>query len=517
MNVGSERSRSLWMATADLPDAPRLTADLTADVVVVGAGMAGLSAAYELTRAGRSVLVIDRGPPGSGMSARTTAHLASQFDDFYCEYIRLRGEAEAQAYYQSQAAAIDRIEAIQQAEAIACDFARVDGYLFRAPETDPDLLAREIDACHQIGFADVAWSDSAPIGGPDTGPCLRFPRQARFHPVQYLDGLMRCILRDGGRLFGDTPAVKVEETGSTVVVTTAQGCTIRAGAAIVATNAPVNDWIAIHSKQAPYRTYVVAGRVPKGALIDALYWDTLDPYHYVRLQPGADEAHDWLIVGGEDHKSGHANDQPARFARLEAWSRAHVPELGSIEHCWSGQVMEPVDHAPYIGRNPGNERVFVVTGDSGEGMTTGALAGMLLCDLVLERRNDWAETYAPGRVTLRAAGQYLRENSTVATDLAQHLTGGEVSSVHHLARGEGAVLRRGARKVAAYRDDDGHLHLRSATCTHANCVVQWNAFETCWDCPCHGSQFSIDGEVLNGPAVSPLAEVAAEEELPAAS
>lgn len=515
MNVGSERSRSLWMETAELPTVPELATDLRADVVVIGGGIAGLSAAYELAKEGRSVVVIDRGRPGCGMTARTTAHLASAFDDFYHEHIRLRGEAEARAYYQSQTAAIDRIDEIQSAEAIDCDFARLDGFLFRAPETDPDLLAREIEACHRIGFSDVAWHDIAPLGA-STGPCLRFPRQARFHPLKYLAGLMRCILRDGGRLFADTAAEKIEERDGAVTVTTAQGRTISAGAAIVATNSPVNDWIAIHSKQAPYRTYVVAGRVPKGAVEDALYWDTLDAYHYVRLQPGGDDGHDWLIVGGEDHKTGHADDQAARFARLEAWARDRVPQFAGAEHRWSGQVMEPVDYAPYIGRNPGNERVFVVTGDSGEGMTTGALAGMLLRDMILDRPNDWAKAYEPSRVTLRAAGQYLRENSGVAADLARHLTSGEVASVDQLSRGQGAVLRRGARKIAAYRDDGGNLHLRSAACTHANCVVQWNGFEGCWDCPCHGSQFSVDGEVLNGPATSPLAEIEAEEELPAA-
>ena len=517
MNVGSERSRSLWMATAELPEAPHLITDLQADVVVIGAGIAGLSAAYELAKRGRSIVVIDRGGLGSGMTARTTAHLASQFDDLYSEHIRLRGEDEARAYYQSQSAAIDRIEAIQQAEAIGCDFARLDGFLFPAAESDIELLARETEACHRIGFVDVAWVDRALLGATQQGPCLRFPRQARFHPLKYLDGLVRCIRRDGGRLFSETAAEKVEEKGGAVIVTTSQGRTIRADAAIVATNSPINDWIAIHSKQAPYRTYVIAGRLPKGSVVDALYWDTFDPYHYVRLQPGADETHDWLIVGGEDHKTGHAHDQDARFTRLEEWARRHAPELGSVEYRWSGQVMEPVDHAPYIGRNPGNERVFVVTGDSGEGMTTGALAGMLLCDLILGQRNEWADAYAPGRVTLRAAGTYLRENSSVVADMARHLSAGEISSTERLARGEGGVLRRGARKIAAYRDEGGHLHLCSAACTHANCVVQWNAFETCWDCPCHGSQFSIDGEVLNGPATSPLEQIPDEEKLPAAS
>jgi glycine/D-amino acid oxidase-like deaminating enzyme/nitrite reductase/ring-hydroxylating ferredoxin subunit len=505
MNVSSETSTSLWMSTAKVSEAPALTQDERADVVVVGAGIAGLSAAYELAKAGKSVVVLDRGPLGGGMTARTSAHLASEFDDFYHEHIRLRGVDEARGYYASQAAAIDRIEEIQRSEGIDCDFRRLDGFLLAAPGTDPKLLERELDACHQVGFRGVAWADSAPVASIGTGRCLRFPGQARFHPLKYLDGLVRCIRRDGGRLFADTPVVTVEEANGEVIVKTEKEQTVRASAAVVATNSPVNDWIAIHTKQAPYRTYVITARVPHGAVPDALYWDTLDPYHYVRIQPSG-EGHDWLIVGGEDHKTGEADDFDGRLTKLETWTRLHFPQAGPVEHRWSGQVMEPVDYAPYIGRNPGNRQVYISTCDSGEGLTTGVVAGMLLRDLILGRDNAWVPTYAPERVTVRAAGQYVSENLTMVTNFAEYVTGGDVSSVDELKPGQGAVIRKGREKIAAYRDPGGTLHLRSAVCTHANCIVHWNSFETCWDCPCHGSHFSVDGEPINGPAIFPLAE-----------
>jgi Rieske Fe-S protein len=333
-----------------------------------------------------------------------------------------------------------------------------------------------------------------------------FVFRARFHPLKYLDGLARCINRDRGRLFANTRVVSVDEGNDEVVVKTEDGLAVRATAGVIATNSPINDRIAIHTKQAPYRTYVITARVPRGSVADALYWDTLDPYHYVRLQPAAGGAHDWLIVGGEDHKTGEVNDFDERFARLEGWTRAHFPQAGGTQHRWSGQVIEPVDHAPYVGRNPGNAEVYVVTGDSGEGLTTGAVAGMLLRDLILKRENPWAHAYAPKRITLRAAGAYLGENVTTATSLSGYVTGGEVSSVGDLQPGQGAIIRRGMQKVAAYRDENGRLYLRSAACTHANCIVQWNALEKCWDCPCHGSHYSVDGEPINGPAVYPLAE-----------
>lgn len=440
------------------------------------------------------------------MSARTTAHLASACDDFYHEYIRLRGIEEARLFHQSQSAAIERIAAIAQTENIACDFTRLDGYLILAEGDDSAILQREREACDAIGFLDVEWLAQGLSGGFAGRPALRFPYQARFHPLKYLEGLMDAIERMGGKLFAHTPVGSVEESEGAVNVMTNAGHTLSAGAAIVATNSPINDMVAIHTKQAPYRTYVVAARVPQGAVQDALYWDTLDPYHYARLQEAEDGGDPWLIVGGEDHKTGEAHDHEARLAALEDWTRAHFENVGPVEHRWSGQVMEPVDNAPFVGRNPGDQNVYVVTGDSGQGMTNGAMAGMLLRDLVLGAPNGWEEAYRPQRKTLRAAGEYLSENATMATNLAQYVSGGQVARLDDLKAGQGAIVRIGTAKVAAFRDEGGSLHVRSAACSHAGCIVQWNAFERCWDCPCHGSQFGIDGEPQNGPAISGLPE-----------
>jgi glycine/D-amino acid oxidase-like deaminating enzyme/nitrite reductase/ring-hydroxylating ferredoxin subunit len=504
VNVIFEHSRPLWTDSAELKSFPPLTADTDADVVVVGAGIAGLSVAYELALEGKLVVVLDRGLPGGGMTARTTAHLASDCDDSYQEMIRMHGLDLAREFFASHAAAISRIEHIAREESIDCDFARVDGHLFLAPETDPKVLQQEYDAAHQVGLA-VTWSERAPLAGVDTGRCLTFPGQARLHPLKYLNGLMRCLLARKARIHGDTAVMEVKEEGGQVIVKTEAGHTVRARAAAFCTNTPVNDWVAIHSKQAPYRTYAIAGRVPAGAVADALFWDTTDPYHYVRLQPDTDGA--VLISGGADHKAGEANDMEERFARLEAWTRDHVPALGEITHRWSGQVYEPVDYAAYIGRNPGNTNVYVATGDSGQGITHGAVAGMLIRDLVLDRDNAWAALYEPGRVRIKAAGGFIRENLTVAQSFAEYVRPGQISAVDELAPGEGAVLGSGKNKIAACRDSDGALHVRSAVCTHLGCIVQWNSFEQCWDCPCHGSHFAMDGDVLQGPALAPLAEV----------
>src|SRR5215213_3492123 len=505
MNVSGERSTSLWMGTK-VADAPMLDRTEQADTVVIGSGIAGLSTAYELSTRGQSVVVIDRGDIGSGMTARTTAHLSSSIDDSYETLIELRGVEQARLYYQSQEAAIARIESNAQQGGIDCDFRRIDAYLFVAPGCDPRELDREYEASHAAGMR-TQWADEAPLRAQSTGRCLRFPNQARVHPLKYLHGLASRITQRGGRLYANTRVDKVEESGSGVVVTTAAGHQVKAQAAVVATNSPINDLVAIHTKQAPYRTYAFAAGIASGAVPDALYWDTYDPYHYVRLQPGAN-GKDFLIVGGGDHKTGEADDQEARFAALEAWARDWFPEMGKITHRWSGQVYEPIDAVGFVGLNPGSKRTYICTGDSGEGITNGAMAGLLISGLILDGKSDWAEVYEPSRKPLRATGTFLEENLTMLKNLSEHVRPGDVSSVDQLKPGEGAVVRSGLKKVAAFRDESGQLHLRSAVCTHLGCVVHWNPFEKCWDCPCHGSQFSTDGEALQGPAVSSLGEEA---------
>jgi hypothetical protein len=298
----------------------------------------------------------------------------------------------------------------------------------------------------------------------------------------------------------------IDEVDGGVRVTTKGGGTVTADRAIVATNSPINDRVEIHSKMAPYRTYAMAFTVPRDTLPDALYWDLADPYHYVRLNPGPG-AVDYLIAGGEDHKSGEANDGGERFANIEKWIRKLVPALGKEVNRWSGQIMTTLDHCAFIGCNPGSERVLIATGDSGQGITHGVVAGILLKDIVAGHSNDWREVYEPSRKPMRAIGAYVSENVTALKNLAEYVLPAEIDSVDQLKPGDGGIMRDGLSRVAVCRDMDGKLHMRSGICTHLGCHVNWNSTEQCWDCPCHGSQFAPDGEVLNGPAVTPLATV----------
>jgi Rieske Fe-S protein len=260
--------------------------------------------------------------------------------------------------------------------------------------------------------------------------------------------------------------------------------------------------VAIHTKQAPYMTYVIAVRVPKGTVADALLWDTLDPYHYVRLDKAGGEI---LIVGGEDHKSGQAHDAERRFADLELWTRTRFPAAREVAYRWSGQVMETQDYLAFAGRNPGDEHVFIATGDSGMGMTHGTIAGIVITDLIHGAETPWSALYDPSRVKMKAAPTFARENANVAWQYASWIRSGEAESEVEVAPGEGAVVRRGAHKVAIYRDAEGGLHEMSAICPHLGCPVSWNSAAKTWDCKCHGSRFAALGEVINGPANRGLA------------
>lgn len=504
------KRKAIWSGASEMPRCPRLTRDVETDVCIVGGGIAGLTTAYLLMRAGKDVVVLEDGALASGQTGVTTAHLSNAIDDRIAEIERWHGEKGAQLAVESHGEAIDMIESIAERREIDCNFRRVDGYLFCAPGDDADILDAELAAAHRAGLHDAEIVCRAPLEH-DTGPAIRFPRQARFEPLKYLAALARDIKDLGGNIYGHSHADRVAggdrarvEVGSHVVA---------ADAVVVATNSPINDLVALHTKQAPYMTYAIGARVPRGSVEDALYWDTLKAYHYVRLQEvenvaGEPADYDLLIVGGEDHKTGQADDSHRRHARLEAWARAEFPAIKKIEFKWGGQCMETIDGLAFIGRNPlDRDNVFVVTGDSGMGITHGTIAGMLLTDLICGRENPWERLYDPARKTLSAVGNFIQENVNVATRYGEWLTPGEVKSADDILPGSGAIIRRGLSKVAVYKDRNGRCTELSAVCPHLGCIVHWNPAETTWVCPCHGSRFGADGCVTNGPANSELSKM----------
>ncbi len=492
------RTISYWEATEDLirrerPDHPAKT-----DVCVVGGGISGLTTAYLLTLGGKSVTVIDDGLIGGGETSRTTAHLSNAIDDRIYRIEKWHGAENSRLAVEAHTAAIDKIENIAVAESIECDLQRVNGYLFEA-ENGEDDLAEELEAAHRCGLKDVQWAE-IPVPSMKGVKSLLFPNQGQFHVLKYLNGLAVAIERNGGTLISNTPVTEWSG-GDSPTVTTGDGQVISANSLVLATNYPLMS--KMFAELPAYRTYAVGISVPPGSVERALYWDTADPYKYIRTQP--DGNHDLLIVGGEDHRTGQENDGEQRFQNLIDWTRSHFEQTGEVLYKWSGQFMETHDGLAFLGRYSSSEpNVYLITGDSGMGMTHGTIGGMLVSDLILGRENPWTEVFDPTRKATQSIREAIPEIIDSTVPYVDWVTGGDVSYVDEIPRGEGAVIRDGLSKIAVYRDEDGELHRRSAVCTHMGCIVRFNSLEKTWDCPCHGSRFSPCGEVINSPAIKPL-------------
>lgn len=505
-NTTSGNNISFWLDGEDRPAYGKLPGEIQTEVLVIGGGIAGLTTAYLLLKSGKKVVLIEDGKIGSGESGRTTAHLTCALDDRYYFLADTFGKEAAALAAASHMEAVKKIGSIVKAENIDCHFRTVDGYLFLDPSDKEENLNKEFDATRAAGI-NTEMSPSTPgISGGAALKSIKFPAQAQFHIIKYLDGLAKSIVAMGGSIFTETRGENITKHGAR-----GNGFEIRAAHVVVATNTPVNDILTMHTKQAAYRTYVIAGKVKKGVLPYALWWDTgnadsrwvSQPYHYVRLE-AFDDAFDLLISGGEDHKTGQADEEHIpeqdRYFNLEKWTRSHFPEMGAVSWYWSGQVMEPVDSLGFMGRNPGDENIYIITGDSGNGMTHTTIGAMIISDMINGVINPWEALYNPGRITLNTGVDFIREAANMASQYFDWIDKGDKDCAEKFSKGEGGIVNSGLSKVAVYRDNDNVLHTFSAVCPHLGCVVKWNADEKSFDCPCHGSRFSCDGTLVNGPA-----------------
>lgn len=504
--VTSGTNISYWTDSAAVQLKKPLTQSLETDVVIVGGGLAGLSVAYQLTQTGHSVVLAEDGMIGSGETGRTTAHLVTALDDRYYDLERIFGEEKTKLIAESHRLAIDFVERTVRDENIDCGFERVDGYLFLHPSDKPDSLERELEAALKAGVEVEAMDQMPGIAG--THKALRFKNQAQFHPLKYLSGLCAAIEAKGGKIFTGTHAQDIDHKG----ITTKDGFRINAKHIVVATNSPVNNKFTMFEKQYAYRTYVIGALVKKDTLPKALWWDTGDtdvdndvpPYHYVRVHP-YNEQYDLLISGGEDHPTGNTSNtgdpEEDRYARVEAWTRKFFT-IEKIEYRWSGRVIEPMDGIAFIGHNfLDYDNVYIVTGDSGNGMTHCSFAGLLIADLINGVDNKFKKLYSPSRFTIKESGtafkqmwhellSYMKQNPNLKD-------GAELSTIQN---GEARLVDMMEEKFGVYRQPDGKLNIVSAECTHLKCTIGWNNDEKTWDCPCHGSRFTFEGKVIHGPA-----------------
>lgn len=473
-------------------------------MVVVGGGIVGLTTAYLLTMAGHRVALFERGRLAHVDTGHTSGHLTMVTDTRLTTLVRKIGRGHAQATWDAGLAAIAQIDAVVRAHAIPCDFAWVDGYL-HAPmgPIDPQqrgLLEREADLANELGF-DAEFVAQVPFVG---SPGIRFPQQARMHPLKYLSGLCRAITAHGGAIYEHSAVEAFHGDASGVAV---GGHRVRCEDIVIATHNPLAGQAGVASatllqtQLALYTSYAVAGRVPMGHVPDALWWDTADPYRYLRIHP--QEESDLVILGGADHKTGQMADAGESFDRLERGLRALAPGV-ELTHRWSGQVIETPDGLPFIGSTAPHQ--YIATGFGGNGLTFGTIGAMMCADAILERRNPWFELFEPSRSAIRRGlWDYLKENADYPYYLIRDRFAGPAGrSVREIPRGAGRIIETRHGRVAAYRDEAGVVIQRSAHCTHLGCLVAWNPAECTWDCPCHGSRFTPQGDVVSGPATTPL-------------
>ncbi len=500
MQGGSVAGRpvSLWLEDTPTTSHPSLEGDHRCHVAVIGAGITGLTAALLLARDGFSVCVVDEGPVASATTAHTTAKVTSQHHLTYARIARTHGKEGAAVYASGMEAAKERIAALAN-DGIDCDFRRRAAYVYANNPAERKLLEEETQAAVEAGLPAVIDED-VPLPF-ETNGAMRFANQAEFHPRKYALGLAERFIEAGGRIFEHTRAVEVEESNG-CVVHCATG-RIQAEHVVVATLMPFLDRGGYFARAYPSRSYVVTARV-KDAVPDAMLINAAPPIRSIRAVPF--RGGELLMVLGEDHHNGSPKATPERYEQLIRFVSEHW-DLESIEHRWSAQDYSPDDGVPYIGRlTRRSERIHVATGFKKWGMTSGTLAAMLISDAVAGRDNQWAALFSSTRVKpLAEAPRFLAENARVGMRFfGDRVLNPGRRDIRDLKRGEAAIVISKWDKVAGYRDEDGKLHAVSARCTHLGCQVAWNGAERTWDCPCHGSRFTVDGEILEGPATSPL-------------
>lgn len=498
---------SCWIDSAPLPRYPKPHKNHRVDVVVVGGGITGITAAYLLKRAGKTVALLERDRCASMDTGHTTAHLTAVTDKRLRELAHVFGHDAAGAVWDAGRAAIDQIFKLVQDHEIDCDFKWGRGYLLRSLR-DPDgpdakELAAEAALARDLGI-EAEYTDAVPFFGM---PGVMFPHQARFHPRRYLGELLRLIPGNGSHVFETSPAESVEDASPAVKVGNFR---IEGDYVVIATHNPLMGHTNLlratlfQSKLSLYTSYALGARIPSGVIPEACYWDTSHPYYYLRVDRR--DGYDYAIFGGEDHKTGQAAHPVDVYARLEECFHRFVPDA-VIDHRWSGQVIETNDGLPFIGESA--DRQFIATGYGGNGLTFGTLAAMMAVDAVTHRKNPWQALFDVHRSKLLGGTwNYLRENKDYPYHMLRNwLAGAEAHTTDSVGPNEGKILNLDGKKVAAYRDAGGKLTLCSPICTHLKCIVGWNDAEQTWDCPCHGARFKPTGEVLAGPAEKPLARL----------
>jgi glycine/D-amino acid oxidase-like deaminating enzyme/nitrite reductase/ring-hydroxylating ferredoxin subunit len=503
-----EGSSPPWTAGLPSPDHPPLLASVEADVAVVGAGIAGLTGAYFLARSGKSVVVLERDTVAGAETGRTTGFLTEVLDARLVDLVAIHGEEGARAAWVSSRKGLELIDSIVHEAAIDCEFKRVAAFLFGPRAMDVDLLRREARCARELGFAvDLVDPGDIPFR---CRTALRIPDQARIHPRKYMLGLAKAILARGGQIYERTNVTKLglRKAGRhDVELRTDRGkAGVRTESVLLASNAPFVDPREMYSRLRPCRSYAMSARIPRGGMPEGLFWNTLDPYDYARVDAGP--ASDLLILGGADHPVGQVGQPDLARAKIRRYWARVAGQPPSDPTYWSGQILNSEDGLPFIGINPRSRTGEMIgTGFGGNGLTLGTLTGWMFSERVAGRPTPWDSVYDPNRKRASTSGTSLE----AVPQAAPRRKTRTVRNLRDLAVGTGAWYRDRRRRVAVFRDEDRELQAVDARCTHLGCFVEWNRIERSWDCPCHGSRFDVSGKVLDGPAFRPLESVALSE------
>src|SRR3954463_354993 len=496
------KNTSLWVDSAPRTSYPPLTPGLHVDVAVLGGGIAGLTTALLLKPDGARVAVVEAGRVGAGVTAYTTAKVTSLHGIQYQSVASSFGDDGASAYAEANEKGLAQVAAFVDELKIDCAFRRKPAYTYTEDQSGVETVEKEVEAAQKAGL-DAHFTTETDLPWP-VAAAGRVDDPAEYHPRRYLIALAKAVAGRGSHVFEQSRATAVAGGKEHVRISTSAG-ELTADQVVVATHFPFLDRGGYFARMHPERSYGLGLYLRRGAKApQGMYLSTESPSHTVRSHPTAKG--EMVIAGGESHKTGQGGDTAERVARLEQWARERF-EVRSIEYRWSTQDNMPVDGVPYVGRlAPFQKRLWVATGFMKWGLTNGTAAGMILTDLIAGRENPWADLFDATRFKpLASAKELVKENANVGRRfVGDHLGRPDVRSVEERAPGAGGIVRRGASKVAAYRDDDGTLHGVSAVCTHLGCQVKWNRAERSWDCPCHGSRFDVSGRVIQGPAVKDL-------------
>lgn len=471
------------------------------DVAIVGGGITGITTGLLLQKAGRNCIIFESYNLCFGTTGGTTAHLNTLLDNPYTTIIKNFGKENAQLVAQSVKEAIGLVKSNIAEYNIDCAFEDASAYLYAQTDKQVKELQGIHDACREVGVKAVYKELPLAI---DNKKSMQVEGQGKFHPVKYVHALAKAFEDAGGVILQQCRVEDVEEND--IIKITTEKRSFEAGSLIYATHIPPGINL-LHLRCAPYRSYAMAVTLKNNNYPGDLYYDMYDPYHYIRSQQIGDKT--YLIVGAEDHKTGHVENTDECFLQLEAYARAHF-DVNEVVNKWSSQYFEPADALPYIGHLPGHKgNILVASGYGGNGIIYSHVAAATLKSIVLNEDNPYIQLYDPNRVKPVAGFvSFISHNADVVRQfVGKWFTHENLKELAAIASEEGKVVKYEGHTVALYKDKNGNLHAINPTCTHMKCSVAFNSAEQTWDCPCHGARYNIDGIVVTGPANAHLEKI----------